>query len=100
MDEPTTGLDPESSELVLLALRMLMRDKTTLIVSHDFKLVRQAAKIVVLKEGRIEQMGDHRALLKTQGTYENLYTKQFGYSKVENDATSLSVEGFAVRPIA
>ncbi|CAN5646332.1 hypothetical protein BH10CHL1_BH10CHL1_40660 [soil metagenome] len=93
LDEPTTGLDPESSELVLLALRMLMRGKTTLIVSHDFKLVRQAAKIVVLKEGRIEQMGDHRTLLKMQGTYENLYTKQFGHSKAENDATSLMLKG-------
>lgn len=81
LDEPTTGLDPESSELVLLALRMLMRGKTTVIISHDFKLVRQANHIVVLKEGRIAQMGSHRELLEMDGAYAHLYIKQFGHAK-------------------
>lgn len=79
LDEPTTGLDPESSELVLLALRLLMRGKTTIIISHDYKLVRQADKIVVLAAGRIEQMGTHRELIESGGTYANLYIKQFGH---------------------
>lgn len=79
LDEPTTGLDPESSELVLLALRLLMRGKTTIIISHDYKLVRQADKIVVLGAGRIEQMGTHRELIESGGTYANLYIKQFGH---------------------
>lgn len=79
LDEPTTGLDPESSELVLLALRLLMRGKTTIIISHDYKLVRQADKIVVLAAGKIEQMGVHRELIESGGTYANLYIKQFGH---------------------
>lgn len=93
LDEPTTGLDAESSELVLLALRMLMRGKTTIIVSHDFKLVRQANKIAVLRQGRIEQMGDHQELLKTQGTYANLYTKQFGQNQSEEEGEALMLAG-------
>lgn len=85
LDEPTTGLDPESSELVLLALRLLMRGKTTIIISHDFKLVRQANQIVVLAAGRIEQMGTHRELLESGGTYANLYIKQFGPVKAHEE---------------
>ncbi len=85
LDEPTTGLDAESSELVLLALRLLMRGKTTVIVSHDFKLVRQANKIAVLRQGRIEEMGTHRELLKQQGTYANLYIRQYGQNQPEEE---------------
>ncbi|MEZ4661180.1 MAG: ABC transporter transmembrane domain-containing protein [Caldilineaceae bacterium] len=81
LDEPTTGLDAESAELVLLALRLLMRGKTTIIISHDFKLVRHADNIVVLKEGKIKQMGTHRQLLDQDGIYANLYIKQFGEIK-------------------
>jgi ABC-type multidrug transport system ATPase subunit/thiamine kinase-like enzyme len=81
LDEPTTGLDAESAELVLLALRLLMRGKTTIIISHDFKLVRHADNIVVLKEGKIKQMGTHRKLLDAEGIYANLYIKQFGAIK-------------------
>ncbi len=91
LDEPTTGLDAESAELVLLALRLLMRGKSTVIVSHDFKLVRHANKIAVLRQGRIEEMGDHRELLKVQGTYANLYTKQFGQSQPEDEPRSGSL---------
>jgi ABC-type multidrug transport system fused ATPase/permease subunit len=40
LDEPTTGLDIEAAELVLQALRSLMEGKTTIIISHDFKLIR------------------------------------------------------------
>jgi len=81
LDEPTTGLDAESAELVLMALRMLMRGKTTIIISHDFKLVRHADNIVVLKEGKIKQSGTHRELLNAEGIYANLYIKQFGEIK-------------------
>ena len=81
LDEPTTGLDAESAELVLLALRLLMRGKTTIIISHDFKLVRHADNIVVLKEGKIKQTGTHRQLLEQDGIYANLYIKQFGEIK-------------------
>lgn len=89
LDEPTTGLDAESAELVLLALRLLMRGKTTIIISHDFKLVRHADSIVVLKDGKINQMGTHRDLLDAGGIYADLYIKQFGEIKsAEEDEDS------------
>jgi ATP-binding cassette, subfamily B, bacterial len=79
LDEPTTGLDVESSGLVLEALRTLMRGRTTLIISHDFRLIRWADQILVLRDGRIEEAGAHQALLEGGGVYASLYAKQFDF---------------------
>ncbi|HEX2235457.1 MAG TPA: ABC transporter transmembrane domain-containing protein [Actinomycetota bacterium] len=77
LDEPTTGLDVESSEIVLAALRTLMQGKTTLLISHDLELVRSADHILVLRSGRIEQQGSHDELLAQGGLYAQLYARQF-----------------------
>jgi ABC-type multidrug transport system fused ATPase/permease subunit len=99
LDEPTTGLDAQSAELVLLALRLLMRGKTTIIVSHDLKLVRQAHKIAVLKDGRIEEMGTHQELLERQGTYAMLHVKQYGKQAVEEEPVAGSLYDLLQSPV-
>src|SRR5699024_3404627 len=53
LDEPSTGLDADSTELVLLALRQLMKGKSTVIISHDLNLIRQADKIIAIRDGQI-----------------------------------------------
>jgi ABC-type multidrug transport system fused ATPase/permease subunit len=78
LDEPSTGLDAESTDLVLQALRRLMKGKTTIIISHELNLIRGADKIIVIKEGEIEQMGTHDELIQRGGLYANLYTIQSG----------------------
>jgi ABC-type multidrug transport system ATPase subunit len=78
LDEPTTGLDAESTELVQLALKSLMRGKATVIISHDLNLIRQADTIIAIRDGAIEQVGSHRELLRRGGLYADLYSKQFG----------------------
>ena len=76
LDEPTTGLDAESTDLVLGALRTLMKGKTTLIISHDLSLVRCADRILVMRAGRIEQVGTHTELLDTVGLFADLHARQ------------------------
>jgi ABC-type multidrug transport system fused ATPase/permease subunit len=78
LDEPSTGLDAESTDLVLQALRRLMKGKTTIIISHELNLIRGADKIIVIKEGEIEQMGTHDELIQRGGLYANLYAIQSG----------------------
>jgi ABC-type multidrug transport system fused ATPase/permease subunit len=79
LDEPTTGLDAKSTDLVLEALRTLMVGKTTLIISHDLNLVRHADVILVLEAGRIVQVGTHDDLIRQQdGIYGEFYVRQFG----------------------
>ncbi len=73
LDEPTTGLDVESATVVLDALRTLIRETTTIIVSHDLKLIEHADQIVVLRLGRVEQQGTHESLLAEGGLYARLH---------------------------
>ncbi|MEP6462641.1 MAG: ABC transporter transmembrane domain-containing protein [Frankiaceae bacterium] len=78
LDEPTTGLDTESADLVLQALQKLLRGKSALIVSHDFNLIRAADRIVVISAGRILEEGTPEDLLARGGLYADLYAHQFG----------------------
>jgi ABC-type glutathione transport system ATPase component len=78
LDEPTTGLDAQSTDLVLQALQRLMTGKTTIIITHDLNLVRSADEILVVERGRIEERGKHDALLAREGLYASLHARQFG----------------------
>jgi ABC-type multidrug transport system fused ATPase/permease subunit len=64
LDEPTTGLDPASARQVLKGLRELMRGKTTLVASHDLRLLRSADRIVKLEGGRVVEVGTPEGLLE------------------------------------
>ena len=90
LDEPSTGLDAESTDLVLQALRKLMKGKTTIIISHELNLIRNADKIIVIKEGAIEQMGTHDELIRAGGLYANLYAMQSGQRAMDNTALPVS----------
>ncbi len=72
LDEPTTGLDDENATQILESVRRLMEGKTTIIVSHDLHLVRQATRIVVLERGRVVEEGNHEALIMSNGLYARL----------------------------
>jgi ABC-type multidrug transport system fused ATPase/permease subunit len=78
LDEPTTGLDAESSALVAESLRTLARNRSTLIVSHDFNLIRTVDRVLVMSAGRILEEGSPADLLASGGLYADLYARQFG----------------------
>jgi ABC-type multidrug transport system fused ATPase/permease subunit len=90
LDEPSTGLDAESTDLVLQALRKLMKDKTTIIISHELNLIRHADQIIVIKEGQIEQMGTHDELIRAGGLYANLYVMQSSQRALDDSALPVS----------
>jgi ABC-type multidrug transport system fused ATPase/permease subunit len=90
LDEPSTGLDAESTDLVLQALRKLMKGKTTIIISHELNLIRDADKIIVIKAGEIEQMGTHDELIRAGGLYANLYAMQSGQREMDSNALPVS----------
>jgi ABC-type multidrug transport system fused ATPase/permease subunit len=73
LDEPTTGLDAAAAARLLAPLRRLMRGRTTIVVSHDPRVVREADRIVVLDDGRIVEQGSHAELVQRRGAYVHLF---------------------------
>jgi ATP-binding cassette subfamily B protein len=76
LDEPTSSLDAEAEAAVFSRLKDLAEGKTALLVSHRFSTVRMADRILVLKNGRIEELGSHDELVALGGTYARLFELQ------------------------
>jgi ATP-binding cassette, subfamily B, bacterial len=72
LDEPSAGLDAESTERLLDPLRRLMEGRTTIVISHTLTSVRDATSIVVLDAGRVVERGSPAELAALDGTYARL----------------------------
>ena len=75
-DDCLSAVDADTEEKILAHLNRISQDKTTCIVSHRVSSVKNADKIIVLKEGEIIQQGTHKELLKKAGHYRELAEKQ------------------------
>jgi subfamily B ATP-binding cassette protein MsbA len=76
LDEATSALDTKSEADVQRALERLMRDRTVLVIAHRLSTVRNADRIVVLKNGEIVEVGSHAELLARGGEYARMNTVQ------------------------
>lgn len=72
LDEATSALDSESEKLVQEALEKVMRGRTTFVIAHRLSTIRKADLIVVLENGRIAEIGDHKELMEKGGVYRKL----------------------------
>jgi ATP-binding cassette subfamily B protein len=77
MDEPSSGLDAASEELVFDAIDRLIEGKTAIVIAHRFSTIRRANTIFVVEDGRIVESGTHEQLLPSGGLYAKLYELQF-----------------------
>lgn len=78
LDEPTASLDAESEKIVIAALEKLMVGRTVITIAHRLSTLRDADKIVVLKDGLVAENGTHEQLLAQQGVYYTLFQLQTG----------------------
>ncbi len=77
LDEATSSIDTEMEKLIQNAIRKVLKNRTSIIVAHRLSTIIDADKIVVLKSGKIVEMGKHRELILNKGYYYQLYTRQF-----------------------
>lgn len=78
LDEATSSLDSQTEYEIQKDLGKLMEGRTSIIIAHRLSTIMHADKIVVLKKGKIVQMGTHRQLINQQGEYKKLWNLQKG----------------------
>lgn len=79
LDEPTAALDPLSEAEIYEHFDMLVKGKTTLYISHRMSSCKFCDRIIVMKQGKVEEEGTHDTLLKENGVYAQLWNAQAQY---------------------
>jgi len=78
LDEATSSLDSQTEYDIQKDLNELMNGRTSIIIAHRLSTIMHADKIIVLKNGKIVQMGTHRQLINQRGEYKKLWNLQKG----------------------
>jgi len=77
LDEATSSIDTETEQLIQNAITHILKDRTSFIVAHRLSTIRTADRILVIRDGKIQESGTHEELLDKHGYYHDLYTQQF-----------------------
>jgi ATP-binding cassette subfamily B protein/subfamily B ATP-binding cassette protein MsbA len=76
LDEATSNLDTESERLIQSSMARLMEDRTCFVIAHRLSTITQADRIVVMRDGRIVESGDHHELMAAPGEYRDMVELQ------------------------
>jgi len=85
LDEATANIDTETELLIQDALRKLTRGRTSILIAHRLQTIQEADRILVLQDGKVEELGTHDELLAAGGLYFKLHSLQF--QEIEQDAS-------------
>ena len=77
LDEATSSIDTRTELKIQNAFAKLMQGRTSFIVAHRLSTIQNADVILVMKDGKVIEQGNHNTLLKQNGFYSMLYNSQF-----------------------
>ena len=77
LDEATSNVDTRTEKAIQDAMRLVMKNRTSIIIAHRLSTIRDADLIVVMDQGQIVEQGTHGELLQKQGKYYQLYMTQY-----------------------
>jgi len=83
LDEATASIDPFTESQIQEALALILEDATSILIAHRLSTVQAADRIIVLKEGKIFEEGDHRSLMALAGHYAELYNTYFRHQSAD-----------------
>ncbi|RJP19543.1 MAG: ABC transporter ATP-binding protein [Candidatus Abyssobacteria bacterium SURF_5] len=83
LDDAFSSVDTHTEEQVLKNLRQVLKERTTIMISHRISTVKDADKILVMEEGQIVEEGSHESLIQLKGIYADLYEKQLLMEELE-----------------
>lgn len=84
LDDALSAVDTKTENNILNSMKRIMKDRTTIIISHRVSSAKLANKIIVLDDGQIVEEGSHESLLERNGFYKELYDKQSQTDEVES----------------
>ena len=77
LDEATSNIDTRSEKLINDAFDTMMKDKASIVIAHRLSTIEQADVIIVMKDGAINETGNHQSLMQKKGFYYSLYSSQY-----------------------
>lgn len=77
LDEATSNVDSRLEYLIHNSMKKLMKKKTVIVIAHRLSTIIESDKIIVIKDGKIKESGNHKKLLKKKGYYYELYNSGF-----------------------
>lgn len=95
LDEATSSIDTRTEVKIQNAFARLMEGRTSFIVAHRLSTIREADVILVMKDGKIIEKGNHESLLAKNGFYAELYQSQFALGTGPNASGTVPVDNSA-----
>ncbi|MBU5676954.1 ABC transporter ATP-binding protein/permease [Alkaliphilus sp. MSJ-5] len=77
LDEATSSIDTETEQMIQKAINKVLKGRTSFIIAHRLSTIRSADRILVIRDGKMIEQGDHNQLINKKGYYYKLYTNQF-----------------------
>jgi subfamily B ATP-binding cassette protein MsbA len=100
LDEPTAALDAESEALVIEAMERLTSGRTVITIAHRLSTLRNADRIMVIKDGMVRENGTHDELLALDGFYAQLHHLQFGRAASAATVEMVGINWNAIKEVS